>query len=213
MKALVIGATGATGAALLPLLLNNPKLEEVHCYGRRPGPLVHEKLHWHLLDFERPAPPQPVAGQILFSCFGTTHKDAGGKAGQWRLDYEFVLNFARAARPRVERMVLVSAAGANGSSPFFYPRLKGQLEQALAGLEFRQLLIFRPPLLLRPGRERKGEVAAARVIKLLNKMALLKSMAPLAAPQLAKAMVLATATEAAPLKIYEPADIRALLGR
>lgn len=213
MKALVIGATGATGTALLPLLLNNPQLEEVHCYGRRPGPLVHEKLHWHLLDFGRREVPPPLAADVLFSCFGTTRRDAGGKAGQWQLDYEFVLNFARAARPAVERMVLVSAAGANGSSPFFYPRLKGQLEQALAGLEFRQLLVFRPPLLLRPNSDRKMEVLAARLIKFFNKMGLLRAMEPLTVQQLAKAMVLAAATETAPLKIYEAADIRALLGR
>ena len=35
MKALVIGATGATGQALLPLLIAAPAVERIDSFGRR----------------------------------------------------------------------------------------------------------------------------------------------------------------------------------
>lgn len=43
---------------------------------------------------------------------------------------------------------LVSAAGANATSSFLYPRTKGQTEADMIALDLPQLAIFRPGLLL-----------------------------------------------------------------
>ena len=54
MKALVIGATGATGQALLPLLIAAPAVERIDSFGRRAPDLTDAKLHSHIIDFHQP---------------------------------------------------------------------------------------------------------------------------------------------------------------
>ena len=54
MKALIIGATGATGKDLLSQLLADDTYSEVHCFVRKPMNLTHPKLHAHVVDFETP---------------------------------------------------------------------------------------------------------------------------------------------------------------
>lgn len=136
MKALVIGATGATGQALLPLLIS---------FGRRAPDLTDAKLHSHIIDFNQPQQwADKVQGDAVFICLGTTLNAAGSKAAQWQIDYQAALDFALAARHGAPTLVLVSAAGANARSPFFYPRMKGALEEAVTVLGYPRLRIYRP---------------------------------------------------------------------
>ena len=51
-KALVIGATGATGTALVAQLLDNEKYGEVHIFVRRKVELKNPKLQVHVVDFD-----------------------------------------------------------------------------------------------------------------------------------------------------------------
>ena len=212
LHCLIIGATGASGRELLAQLLADPTVGRVDCYGRRAPAVVDGKLRSHILDLNDFDPALVEGGDVLFSCLGTTRAAAGGKEAQWRIDYEAVLHFARVARSRgVATLVLVSAAGANGQSRFFYPRLKGQLEEALRALDFPRLLIFRPPLLLRPNSDRPGERFAAGLLKFLNGLGLLRSQQPLAVADLARALRRAQATAPAGVHCYDPAAIRRLL--
>lgn len=97
MKALVIGATGATGQALLPLLIAAPAVERVDSFGRRAPDLTDAKLHSHIIDFHQPQQwADRVQGDAVFICLGTTLKAAGSKAAQWQIDYQAALDFARA---------------------------------------------------------------------------------------------------------------------
>ena len=45
-------------------------------------------------------------------------------------------------------MLVVSALGANARSPFFYNRVKGEMENALMEQEWERLTIVRPSMLL-----------------------------------------------------------------
>lgn len=54
MKALVIGATGATGKDLVQQLLNDKDFEEVNIFVRKPLNLQNDKLKVHIVDFEKP---------------------------------------------------------------------------------------------------------------------------------------------------------------
>ena len=216
-KAVIIGATGATGSALLAQLLAHQQYAQVDIFVRCAPAIQHEKLRVHIIDFMQPESwAHEVQGDILFSCLGTTLKDMGSKAAQWRVDYQLVLDFATAARQNgMEQLVLVSAAGANAASRFFYPRMKGALEAAVTALDFPQLLIFRPPLLLRPDSNRPMEIWSARILRGLNALGLMKSQRPLPVAQLAQAMI--ASCEKAPniavqgKQIFEAGDIRALL--
>ncbi len=54
MKALVIGATGATGKDLVNQLLNDKAFEEVDIFVRKPVDIENDKLKVHIIDFEKP---------------------------------------------------------------------------------------------------------------------------------------------------------------
>ena len=221
MKAIIIGATGATGKSLLPLLAAHSEMERIDCFGRRHTDFSHQKLNSHQIDFTQPNIwHEEVQGDVLFACLGTTLKAAGSKEAQWAIDYEANLEFAKAARENgVHTLVLVSASGANAASHLFYQRMKGELEQALIALNFPRLIIFRPPLLIRPNSDRLGEKVAERIFRVLNRIGMLKNQRPLAVEKLAQAMlkaVLLSSHEQASysknhMQVYEPQDIFRLL--
>lgn len=221
MKAIVIGATGATGKSLLPLLATSSEVEPIDCFGRRHPDFTHQKLNSRQIDFSHPDDwREEVQGDVLFACLGTTLKAAGSKEAQWAIDYEANLEFVKAARENgVHTLVLVSASGANVASRLFYQRMKGELEQALIALNFPCLIIFRPPLLIRPNSDRLGEKVAERIFRVLNRIGMLKNQRPLAVEKLAQAMlkaVLLSSHEQASysknhMQVYEPQDIFRLL--
>ena len=104
-----------------------------------------------------------MKGDVLFSCLGTTRKDAGSKAAQWKVDYDYQYSFAKAARENgVECYVLVSAMNASSNSGFFYSRMKGELDDDVTKLGFPRLLIFKPPSLIRKGSDRNMEKMGLR---------------------------------------------------
>lgn len=191
MKVLLIGATGATGKDLLELLLSDEEIQQVVIFVRRGFNLKHEKLQTHIIDFEKPDQWKPlVNGDLLFSCLGTTLKTAGSKEAQWKVDHDYQSQFAKIAKEnKMNTYVLVSAENASVKSPFFYSRMKGQLEEDVKALDFSKLIIFNPPLLLRENSDRKMEVWAAKIIRFFNNIGILRSQRPISTRQLAEAMI------------------------
>ncbi|WP_126650866.1 NAD(P)H-binding protein [Chryseobacterium aureum] len=191
MKALVIGATGATGKDLVNQLLNDKEFDEVDIFVRKPVDIQNEKLKVHVVNFEKPEEwKEKVKGDVAFSCLGTTLKDAGSKEAQKKVDFDYQYEFAKAAKENeVEDYILVSAYGANPQSKIFYSKMKGELEEAVKQLHFNKITIFKPGMLERKDSERTGEVLGSRIIKFANKLGLLESQKPLPTDILAKAMI------------------------
>ena len=191
MKALIIGATGATGKDLLSQLLADDTYSEVHCFVRKPLTLTHPKLHAHVVDFETPeAWADLLRGDVAFSCLGTTLAAAGSKEAQWRVDYDYQYNFAEHCRNNgVPTFVLISAAGAKAQSKLFYNRMKGQLEDAVKKLEFPRLLIFQPSVLIRSNSDRSGENFTVKAFNFLNILGILKRYRPMPTEILAEKML------------------------
>ncbi|MGN6955673.1 NAD(P)H-binding protein, partial [Neisseria sp. P0015.S004] len=87
MKAIVIGATGATGKSLLTLLATSSEVESIDCFGRRHPDFTHQKLNIHQIDFSHPDDlSEKVQWDVLFACLGTTLKASGSKEPQWAID-------------------------------------------------------------------------------------------------------------------------------
>jgi len=191
MKALIIGATGATGKDLVHQLLNDKDFEEVNVFVRKPLDIQNDKLKTHVIDFEKPEEwKRLVSGDVAFSCLGTTLKDAGSKEAQRKVDFDYQYEFAKAAKENnVDDYVLVSAYGANPKSKIFYSKMKGELEEAVKQLHFGKITIFKPGMLERKDSERTGEVLGSRMIRFANKIGLLESQKPLPTHILAKAMI------------------------
>ncbi|GAE65154.1 NAD(P)H-binding protein [Chryseobacterium indologenes] len=191
MKALVIGATGATGKDLVNHLLNDKDFEEVDIFVRKPVNIQNDRLNVHVVNFEKPEEwKEMVKGDVAFSCLGTTLKAAGSKEAQKKVDFDYQYEFAKAAKENnVEDYILVSAYGANPTSKIFYSKMKGELEEAVKQLHFTKITIFKPGMLERKDSERTGEVLGSRIIKFANKLGLLESQRPLPTDILAKAMI------------------------
>ena len=188
MKALIIGATGATGKNLVDVLLQDPDYIEVVIFVRRLTGLAHPKLKEIQTDFDKLEEVSgSIKGDVLFSCLGTTLKTAGSKDKQWHIDYEIPAKFADIAkRNGVSKTVLLSAYGASPTSKVFYSKIKGTLEKYIEGLAFDQFIIFRPGLLLRESTDRFGERVSAGVLKFLNSLGLIRKFRPLPTSVLAE---------------------------
>jgi uncharacterized protein YbjT (DUF2867 family) len=86
-------------------------------------------------------------------------------------DFDLVVDFAAAARSGgVRHMITISSVGADPASANFYLRSKGEMERALAALDFERLDIVRPGLLRgqRRGDRRSGDRLGIIVSPLLN---------------------------------------------
>ena len=181
MKALIIGATGATGKDLVNVLLQDPDYTEVVIFVRRLSGMAHSKLSEILTDFDKlDEVSGQINGDVSFLCLGTTLKAAGSKDKQWHIDYEIPLKFAGIARKMgIPRMVLLSAYGASTKSKVFYSRMKGKLEEDIASLAFDQYIIFKPGILLRKGTDRAGERVMVGVLSFLASLGLIRKFRPL----------------------------------
>jgi uncharacterized protein YbjT (DUF2867 family) len=173
--ALLAGASGLIGSALLALLRDNPYYRQTHVLLRRqmPGLRADARVTPHVIDFallpDRLSQALPAVDDV-FVALGTTIKVAGSQAAFRRVDFDHVVDIARAARAvGARRLAVVSALGANPASSVFYNRVKGEMQAAVSQLGYESVVIAQPSLLIgdrgalgQP--TRAGEVWAARVL-------------------------------------------------
>lgn len=211
--ALVIGATGLVGRALTNLLLENDSFTEVHIFVRRNSGIQHQKLHEHIIDFNKPGQWRHlVKGDVLFSAMGTTQKAAGSNEAQFKVDYTYQYQFAQAAASNgVTHYVLVSAANASMNSLLFYPRMKAQLEQDISVLPFAHIAIMQPGLLAGERSEKRlAEGLALKAARYLQKVPGLKKLKPIPGESVAKAMIVAAKNQTEEKKIYNMQELFAM---
>ena len=171
-NAWLAGATGLVGRELLALLLASDRYAELHVLLRRAasGLPAHRKLALHVVDFAALPANLPPAEDVYIA-LGTTIKVAGSQAAFRAVDFDAVVDTARAARAAgARRLAVVSALGADATSRVFYNRVKGEMQDALAQLGFETLVIAQPSLLVgdraalgQPARA--GEVWAERLLR------------------------------------------------
>ena len=192
LDALVIGATGATGQEIVSQLLEDDSFNSVSIFVRKDPNITHSKLKTYMIDFSKlEGYRELIKGDILFSCLGTTLRDAGNKDKQYLVDYTYQYEFAKIASDNgVPFYSLISSTGANENSPFFYPKIKGKLEEAVKKLPFKTIQIFQPPTLIRQKNLiRQGEKIGIKIFGFLNYFGMLKSQKPLPVSTLARVMV------------------------
>ena len=169
--ALLAGATGLVGSHVLNALLAAPDFGRVYAITRRPLTQEHPRLANRIVQFDKlEAQLKGAVCHVAFCCLGTTRRQAGSEAAFREVDVDAVLSFARAARAaQARRFVFVSSVGANVQSKHFYLRVKGEVEQTLAGLGFPSLDILQPSALIGWRRDpRPLELGAMLVMPIVN---------------------------------------------
>ena len=210
--AIVLGATGATGRALVQQLLEHPAFGSVTIFVRKAPALTHEKLKVHVIDFSKlQTYKNLIVGDVLFSALGTTRKNAGSKAKQYEVDYTYQYEFAKMAlNNEVDHYALVSSYGADETSLFFYLKIKGALEEAIKKLSFQSICIYQPPSLIRqPDLLRPAEKRAIWMLKKLSRIWFLRSQQPLSVATLAEKMIAEAVQQTKGVKVFLPKDIAA----
>ncbi|MDC0201954.1 NAD(P)H-binding protein [Flavobacteriales bacterium] len=211
LHALVLGATGATGQEIVKLLLEDSNFCKVSVFVRGTIDIDHEKLIIHKINFSRLSEYNSlVKGDVLFSALGTTKQESGGEKEQFLVDYTYQYEFAKMASENgVSHYSLVSSIGANKNSLFFYPKIKGDLEESVKSLQFNKIQIFQPPSLIRqPELIRSGEKNSIKILKGINKLGFLKSFKPLLVKDLAMKIINESLlTQIERITIYKSKDL------
>jgi uncharacterized protein YbjT (DUF2867 family) len=179
--ALVLGATGLVGKALVKQLCRDRRYQTVTCLVRKPlsNDFFTEnasKIRPIVVNFENLQDYQGYFGaQHIFVCLGTTIKKAGNKSAFRRVDFEYVHVAAQLARAqRAISFVWISSVGANAKSSNFYLRVKGELENAIINMSgLDNACAVRPSLLLGKREEmRPSEKLATMLTPLLSPLML-----------------------------------------
>jgi uncharacterized protein YbjT (DUF2867 family) len=206
----LLGATGLVGKHCLDLLASDRAFERIVVLARRKfAEAMAPRVEAHIIDFDRLSErPDLFRVDQVICALGTTIKAVGGSQERFRaVDYEMPLTAAKLAVAQGARhYLLVSAIGASAQSRIFYSRVKGELEDALRTLAFRSVTIVRPSLLLGD----RGEFRLAEEIGKRFGWLVPGSYRPVAARDVARALVRAAKDDIPGLHIIESDDIREL---
>ena len=151
--ALVTGATGLVGKQLMDQLLAIDYYTKIKVFTRRPLNYKDNRIEEFVIDFDKlENHKDDMDAHDHFCCLGTTLRKAGSKEAFVKIDHDYPLQLAEIAMgsPSFVQFIVVTAVGANSSSPLFYNQVKGQIEDSLMELGMKRLHIFQPSLLLGP---------------------------------------------------------------
>ncbi len=164
--ALLAGASGLVGGYLLDALLDAPEFGRVFAITRRALGREHPRLANRIVQFDKlESQLRGLTCQVAFCCLGTTIRQAGSREAFRRVDFDYVLAFAAAAKAaQAQKFVVVSSVGADPRAKNFYLRTKGEMESALAAVGFASLDILQPSLLLGWRRQMRPTELAARLL-------------------------------------------------
>ena len=212
-KAIVIGATGLVGLALVEQLEQTPEFEAITVVVRKESQLLntYKKVNQLVIEDFLMLNDEDVNGHThAFSCLGTTIKVAGSRQAFYAVDYEINAHLADLVQDKHIHLLLVSTLGANANSPIFYTKVKGQLEDYIESLEIEKLSIFRPSLLIGKRSDvRFIEDLGQSLFKLIeNKFQKPFKYKPVTAEQLAHTMVVAALTQIEAFKRYDNLSIQ-----
>ena len=192
--AIIIGATGLTGSALLNKLLNDDNFNRVISFSRKQIKLTHPKLIQHTIDFNQLNNYKDlIKGDVVFCCMGTTIKTAGSQEAFKKVDLIYPTEFAKIAKQNgVKAFYLQSSLGADSNSNNFYLKTKGEAEHKIQQLNFMSFAVFKPSILLGKRFEfRFGEFVVKVVMRLFSFLFIkkLKRYKAIHANQVAIAMI------------------------
>ena len=156
-----MGGTGQVGAAVVRALVAEPSCAEVMMVNRRAiSPTADPRVRQVILDTaaaQFPAEVTKVAQSMIAQgdrVYGASCVGVGKGSLNWSeeelkaLEIGVVGGFARGCHAGgITEFALLSAAGSTAKSRIRYARIMGLKEEAVQGIGFRSLAIFRPGII------------------------------------------------------------------
>jgi len=149
LRILLVGATGLIGRSVIARTPDMPDVtlqglarrEMEFPNGARMELVLADNQDWGGVVHD-------LAPDAVICALGTTRAKAGSVEAMRAVDYELVMQVARAAKAAGTRsFVHISSIGADTASRTLYLRTKGEVERDLKALRFTRLDILRPGLL------------------------------------------------------------------
>ena len=202
----VFGATGLIGGYILKILDKDPYYNRINVITRRSFSFKSNKVNIHVIDFSKKKLISKIIknSNVVIASIGTTQQKVNGNKDDYRkIDYDILLNIAKACRDNnIQNFSFVSSCGAKINSKNFYLNLKAEIENAVLDLDLNSTSIFRPSLLLGKRKEfRFGENIAQIIMPLISFM-MPSSYKPIKAKDVAKAIIQISKKTISGAKIY-----------
>jgi len=215
-KAIIAGASGLIGSALVKILLNDPEYSEVLALVRTPLEINHQKFNQIAINFDNLEDyAHLITGDAIFCTLGSTRKKTPDLSVYRKIDHDYPVKLAEiAVANSISQYHLISSMGANEEASNFYSKMKGETEADIKAAGLSGLVIYRPSLLTGNRKEsRFAEGIMQGLSKVINPLLIggLKKYRSIKAETVAKAMAKLSHTEIKGIYIYESDDIQALV--
>jgi uncharacterized protein YbjT (DUF2867 family) len=196
--AILLGATGLTGGALLDLLLKDESYSVIKLFSRSSIGFSDPKIEEHLVNlFELEKYKEQFTGDEVFCCIGTTKAKTPDEDTYHKIDYGIPVTAAKLAKSnKIKKFLVISALGADADSGIFYNRTKGEMERDVMRENITETYIFEPSLIAGPRKEKRFfEALAKNLMKIGNYLLVgpLKKYRSIHPNIIAKAMIIVAA--------------------
>lgn len=209
-KAILVGAAGLIGSYCLQELLKDSQYSQILALIRQPLELKHPKLKQLVVNFDYLDKfTKQLKANDIYCCLGTSRKKSPAPEAYRKIEFEYAFKLARiTSQNKAEKFLTVSSVGADSSSPYFYLKTKGEVEDVISSLPFKAVHIFRPSFILGEADRKERRPMEAVLEKLLKPFSFLfigpiRKYKPMAGKTIARAMVTAANNQLRGVHIWE----------
>jgi len=147
---LIAGSTGFLGSKILNYLQKED--QKIYCLSRKKNKINSINIEEIIIDFDDLDNLELPKIDHVYLCLGYELRawellsmPEKLKKPFYKVDYEYTLEIAKKSLDSGSSSIsLISAIGANSSSPSFYLKTKGDIEEEIKRLPFRKINIFQP---------------------------------------------------------------------
>ena len=180
IKAIIFGATGLAGSAVLQECLKSSDVVSVTIIVRRHTGIYHEKIkeivHDDYLDFS--AVEENLKGfNACFYCLGVSQIDVGDEPTYKKITYDYTFAAVKSLLKFNKKLIFCFLSGMGTDqtmkSRLMWARIKGKTENDLGLYDFEKLFHFRPGLIY-PQKGLRHSTTTTKITKplypILNKL-------------------------------------------
>ena len=192
--ALIFGSSGLVGSHLIDLITQDNNYSKIKLYVRSEPKKVNSKFEIIKVDFNKLEDyKDSINGDDCFFCIGTTRKNTPDKNEYIKVEYNLPVSVAKIAKLNsVNNFIYISSLGANPNATSLYLKNKGKAEEELVKLNFTNLSILRPSILVGNRKEnRLGEKIGIFAMKTFSPLFFgnMKKYKPINVENVAKSML------------------------